>query len=159
MSVYGYGDIGMGYRYPRRARKAYIADKKGWTRAAVFNAVIAKTNPWVNFLRDRGYYNEISKLLQEARDEYYKNPANLRDPERKIDLLTKELEKLSEEQQVINQNYADLLPQYRYSAKLPYDEAVKAALDKLEREKKNIQTRINKIKSVMGAPPLVAKKV
>jgi hypothetical protein len=90
MSVYGYGNVGMGYRYPRRARRAYIAYPKAWTRAAVFNAAIAKTNHWVNFLRDRGYYGKISDLLQAARDEYYSNPANLRDPERKIALLENE---------------------------------------------------------------------
>jgi hypothetical protein len=63
MSVYGYGYEGAGYRYPRRARRAYIADPKGWTRVTVFNAAVAKTNPWVNFLREKGYYKDISKIL------------------------------------------------------------------------------------------------
>jgi chromosome segregation ATPase len=158
MSVYGYGDVFMGYRYPKRARRAYIVDPEAWTRAAVFNAALAKTNPWVTFLRDRRYYKDISKILQAARDEYYSNPANLRDPERKIALLENELEKLKEEQKVINDNNAELVTQYRYAKKLPFNDAAATALDKLERSKANIQARINKIKSVAGLPEPVAKK-
>jgi chromosome segregation ATPase len=102
--------------------------------------------------RYRGYYNEISKLLQAARDEYYSNPANLKDPERKIALLENELEKLKEEQQVIKEHNAELLPKYRYGNKLPYTDAVATALDKLKRDRDRIQARIDKIRAVAGLP-------
>jgi hypothetical protein len=101
MSVYGYRFQGVGYRCPRRARIAYISDPKKWTRAALFNATIAKTNPWVNFLRENGYYKHISELLQDARDYYFINPQNLRDPLKKISLLERKLAKLEEKKCVI----------------------------------------------------------
>jgi hypothetical protein len=48
MSVYGYGNVGMGYRYPRRARKAVIANPEAWARAVIYNKGVVAENPWVN---------------------------------------------------------------------------------------------------------------
>jgi hypothetical protein len=84
----------------------------------------------------------------------------LRDPERKIALLENEWEKLKEEQKVINENNAELLPQYKYGTKLPYNDAVARELEKLENDRKSIQARIIKIRAVAGLPEPkpVAKK-
>jgi hypothetical protein len=54
MSVYGYGNVyGMGYRYPRRARKAVIAEPEKWARAAIYNRGVVAENPWVRHLKKR----------------------------------------------------------------------------------------------------------
>jgi hypothetical protein len=70
MSVYGYGNLGMGYRYPRRAPKAVIADSEAWARAAIYNKGVVAENPWVIHLRKSGVYDQIRDLLQEARKTY-----------------------------------------------------------------------------------------
>jgi hypothetical protein len=71
----------------------------------------------------------------------------LKNPQKKIAILERELEKLGEEQKVINENNV---------GKVPYNEAVAVALGKLQRDKERIQERLDKIRAVAGLPP--AKK-
>jgi chromosome segregation ATPase len=161
MSVYGYGtEYGMGYRYPRRPRKAYIGKDqvKLWTKAAVFNTAIANTNPWVKFLREHGYYKKISDALQEARTEYYKNLENLRNPDKNIALLERQLETLKEEQDAISKNYPDIADQYKYAEKLPYQNAVNETIKKLERQMNIISSRIADLKELKKLKLAAAKK-
>jgi hypothetical protein len=71
MSVYGYGtEYGMGYRYPKRARKAVIADPEAWVRAAIYNKGVVAENPWVANLRKNKVYDKIRAILQEAKELY-----------------------------------------------------------------------------------------
>jgi hypothetical protein len=72
MSVYGYGtEYGMGYRYPRRARKAVIADPEAWTRAAIYNNGVVAENPWVQYLKKKGVYDQIKRYYREQRKTMY----------------------------------------------------------------------------------------
>jgi hypothetical protein len=48
MIVYGYRFEGSGYRYPRRQRKAVIANPEAWARAAIYNKGAVADNPWFN---------------------------------------------------------------------------------------------------------------
>jgi DNA repair exonuclease SbcCD ATPase subunit len=164
--MYGYGNVGMGYRYPRRSRKAYIGadNAKAWTKAAIFNTAVANNNPWVNFLRNNGYYQKISNLLQEARSKYYVDiPASRENLDRKIETLERQLESLKEEQGVINQNYADLEPLYnqkynKYLKTYPYAKAYKDTISKLDRDIANIEGRINLLRKLKEAPMVTEVK-
>jgi hypothetical protein len=42
MSVYGYGNVGSGYRYPRRARKAVIAEPENGQEQLFTTKVLLK---------------------------------------------------------------------------------------------------------------------
>jgi hypothetical protein len=126
MSVYGYEDVGMGYRYSRRARKAVIANPEAWARAAIYNKGVMNENPWVKHVKQKGVYQQISALLQEARKDYI-----LLDPEKRKKILMRELENLRDEYVAIDENYPELKQEYKY--KLRYDEAKKATLDRLMR--------------------------
>jgi hypothetical protein len=120
MSLYGYG-----YRYPRRARKAVIADPEKWARAAIYNKGVVAENPWVQHLRKKGVYDEISRLLQEAKKDYV--PKN---PEKRKIALNRELQNLQDEYLAIAADYPKLKEQYPYKT-MTYDAAKKAYLDKL----------------------------
>jgi hypothetical protein len=166
MSVYGYGTMyGEGYRYPRRARKAYIGadNAEKWTKAAVFNTAVARANPWVKFLRENGYYKQISNILQDARLEYYKKPENLgtvNDINRKLTLLERQLESLGEEQDVIQKNYKGLASAYqttKAATKVSYDEAVNETINKLKRQMANINNRIATLKQIKEQLALAKK--
>jgi hypothetical protein len=125
MSVYGYDDLGMGYRYPRRARKAVIADPEKWARAAIYNKGVVEENPWVQHLKQKGVYDQIRAILQEAKKDYV--PKN---PEKKKTNLMRELNNLQDEYYAISGDYPKLKEQYPYKA-VSYDAAKKALLDKL----------------------------
>jgi hypothetical protein len=78
----------------------------------------------------------------------------LRNPEKKISLIERELESLKEEQDVINKQYKEIQPQYKYAEKLPYEKAVKLTLDKLERQKRSVHNRIDNIRALAGLQPV-----
>jgi hypothetical protein len=125
MSLYGYGFEGMGYRYPRRARKAVIADPEKWARAAIYNKGVVAENSWVQHLKQKGVYDQIRTILQEAKKDYV--PKN---PEKRKVALNRELQNIQDEYLAIAADYPKLKEQYPYKA-ISYDAAKKALLDKL----------------------------
>jgi hypothetical protein len=71
----GYGMYGEGEGYPRRRRVVETAfalpeTKQAYFRAAIFNKALAEKNPWVEFLRKKGFYKEMREKLQEYREAY-----------------------------------------------------------------------------------------
>jgi DNA repair exonuclease SbcCD ATPase subunit len=165
MSLYGYGYEGMGYRYPKRPRKAYIGkdQEKLWTRAAVFNTAIANNNPWVKFLRDNKYYDEIKDVFQRARQAYYsKRPyTNVSDVQRKIGQLERQLETLRKEHAVIEKTAPDLTDVYastKVASSVPYAQAVDLTKNKLRNEINRINSRIAELESIKEQLRLAAKK-
>jgi hypothetical protein len=119
MSVYGYG-----YRYPKRARKAVIANPEAWARAAIYNKGVVAENPWVQHLRQKGVYDQIRAILQEAKKDYV--PKN---PEKRKANLMRELNNLQDEYLAIAGDYPRLKEHYPYKA-VSYDAAKKALLNK-----------------------------
>jgi hypothetical protein len=128
---------GEGYRYPKRARKAVIADPEKWARAAIYNKGVVAENPWVQHLKQKGVYDQISALLREAKKDYV--PKN---PEKRKIALNRELQNLQDEYLAIAADYPKLKEQYPYKA-ISYDAAKKALLDKLI-------TRANAIANELG---------
>jgi hypothetical protein len=149
MSVYGYGNVGMGYRYPRRARKAVIADPMKWARAAIYNKGVVEENPWVQHLKKKGVYDKIRALLQEAKKDYV--PKN---PEKRRESLMRQMENLQDEYNVIAADYPILRQGYKYTA-MPYDLARQAVLDKLDKRIKAIakELGIGPKPGLIGPPP------
>jgi hypothetical protein len=90
----------MGYKYPRRARAAYVAEPEKWTRAVIFNRAVAANNPWIQHLINTLTYDEIRAALQEARASY-----KPKDPKKREDILKNEIRKLQEEYQTIYKVY------------------------------------------------------
>jgi hypothetical protein len=135
MSLYGYG-----YRYPRRARKAVIADPVKWARAAIYNKGVVEENPWVQHLKQKGVYDKIRALLQEARKDYV--PKN---PEKRRESLMRQLENLQDEYKVLAVDYPLLRQNYKYTT-LSYDAARDAVMKKLS-------NRINAIAKELGVTP------
>jgi hypothetical protein len=94
-NMYGYGLEGYGYRYPKRKRRltveTYYPEKvyPDVIRAATFNRAIALENPWLKHLRQSGFYDEVRKLLQKARETYQP-----KDPAKRAAVLGRELTKL-----------------------------------------------------------------
>jgi hypothetical protein len=125
MCIYGYGNEGMGYRYPRRARKAVIADPEKWARAAIYNKGVVAENPWVAHLKKKGVYDQIRAILQEAKKDYVP-----RNPEKRKANLMRELDNIQDEYLAIAADYPKLKERYPYKA-VSYDAAKKALLDKL----------------------------
>jgi hypothetical protein len=141
MSVYGYGtEYGMGYRYPRRARKAVIAEPEKWARAAIYNKGVVADNPWVQHLKQKGVYDQIRALLQEAKKDYV--PKN---PEKRKASLMRELENLQDEYNTLAVDYPKLRENYRYKT-LSYDDARHNAIAK-------ILNRMTAIKRELAIPP------
>jgi hypothetical protein len=125
MSVYGYGFEGLGYRYPRRARKAVIANPEAWARAAIYNKGVVAENPWVTHLRKNGVYDKIRELLESARATYV-----LKNPEKRRQNLIRQLKSLEDEYIAVSGDYSKLKEGYKYMA-LTYDDVRKAVLDQL----------------------------
>jgi hypothetical protein len=132
MSLYGYGFEGMGYRYPRRARKAVIADPKAWARAAIYNKGVVEENPWVTHLRNTGVYDKIRELLESARATYV--PKN---PEKRKQNLIRQLRNLEDEYRAISGDYPDLKAAYKYKA-MPYDAAREAVMKQIAKKANQI---------------------
>jgi Lon protease-like protein len=160
MSLYGYG-----YRYPRRSRKAYIGEKQAqaWTKAAVFNTALSRANPWVEFLKEKGVYDDIREKFRQARIEYFKKHPykDLPVVERKIDLLKKQLDTLKEESDVITRNAPDLADLYastRVASKVSYDKAVDETKARLRNEIDRINSRIAELQAVKEQLMAAAKK-
>jgi outer membrane murein-binding lipoprotein Lpp len=165
MSLYGYGQLyGSGYRYPRRPRKAYIGkdQAEAWTKAAIFNTAISRSNPWVQFLKEKGVY-EIKDVFQRARKAYYKDHpyTKVSDVQRKISLLEKQLDTLREEHDAIERNapgLSDIYSSTKVSGTVPYGKAVKLTTDKLKSEIDRINSRIDELKAVKDQLMAAAKK-
>jgi hypothetical protein len=76
MAKYGYG-----YRYPRVPRRveALYSDpeyKYKWARAAIMNKAVAARSPWLKFLRENGYFDQIRDLLRRAAAQYRGDPTH-----------------------------------------------------------------------------------
>jgi hypothetical protein len=140
MSVYGYGNVGMGYRYPKRARKAVIAEPEKWARAAIYNKGVVAENPWVQHLKKKGVYDQIRLLLQEAKKDYV--PKN---PEKRRISLMREMENLRDEYATLATDYPNLRQNYPYKV-LSYDDARQSVMTKL-------LNRIDAISRQLGIPP------
>jgi hypothetical protein len=125
MSVYGYGNVGMGYRYPRCERKAVIVNPEAWARAAIYNKGVVAENPWVQHLRQKGVYDQIRAILQEAKKDYV--PKN---PEKRRESLARELKNLEDEYIAISRDYPNLRAGYKYKT-LNCDQARDRALDQI----------------------------
>jgi archaellum component FlaC len=150
MSLYGYG-----YRYPRRARKAYIGEENAekWARAAIFNTAVANKNPWVEFLRSKKFYDELRDKLGKLRIEYYsKYPfTSSALAQKKLNQLKRQLESLNEEYDVVKSKAPLLSDDYStttVATKLPYSEAVDITSKKLQNQISNINARIAELEAV-----------
>jgi hypothetical protein len=145
MNVYGYGFEGMGYRYPRRAQKAVIAEPLKWARAAIYNKGVVEENPWVQHLKKKGVYDQIRAILQEAKKDYV--PKN---PEKRRMSLMREMENLQDEYAALAIDHPGLRENYKYKT-MSYDDARHAVLNKLIK-------RMNAISAEIGLPPFTPKK-
>jgi hypothetical protein len=68
--MYGYG-----YRYPRVPRKFEVVYEDPnycykWARSALMNRGVAQHSPWIQFLRDNHYLEQVSNILRKAGEEY-----------------------------------------------------------------------------------------
>jgi hypothetical protein len=68
--MYGYG-----YRYPRAQRQIEVlySDPEyqyKWARAAIMNKRVASRSPWLKFLRDNHYLDQVANILRQAGQEY-----------------------------------------------------------------------------------------
>jgi hypothetical protein len=156
MSVYGYGNVyGMGYRYPRRKREVKTElDQEGkekYAKAAIYNIGAARVNPWIAHLRSKGVYDEIRKLLNEAKKSYVPRPKN---PEMRKKALQRELEILEEEYGALHENYPELIPTYtsKYGTTLSYENARRAADAKLRKRATDLMNMTGKVSQVI--PPI-----
>jgi chaperonin cofactor prefoldin len=146
--MYGYR-----YRYPRRGRKAKVEtfikpdDREAWAKAAIFNRASVSRNPWIRFLEDRGVYEQISKLLRDAKLEYNKQrpPDDKETQERKKKALERRMQHLEEELGILKyyqSNPSDLLPVYskkKFATEVPYQQAVVDEIEKLENELRRLK--------------------
>jgi Fe-S oxidoreductase len=94
-------------------------------------------NPWVIHLKQKGVYDEISKLLREARKDYVAT-----NPEKSKINLRREYENLKDEYKAIKNEYPELVKRYPYKH-ITYDQA---RIDVLEK----IKNRVNAIGNELG---------
>jgi len=120
---------GAGYRYPKTIRSIVVEYPQEFAKAAIYNKAIAEENPWVNFLRQRGVYEEIGALLREARDEYRKTHPESDKTRKSKQSRIRRLEGIKS---AIEQ-YKDALKE-GYTYKVPYDQVVAAEISKLQNE-------------------------
>jgi hypothetical protein len=68
MAMYGYG-----YRYPRVPRIVNYLEPEyryKWARAAIMNKSVAARSPWLKFLKDNHYLEQVGDILRKAGAEY-----------------------------------------------------------------------------------------
>jgi hypothetical protein len=154
----GYGLEGLGYRRPRRERtvQTFYKDPKvreKYFKHAVFNKAIVTKNPWVDFLRKRGVYKQISDLLRSAREDYRKeHPFPVKD-KAKVEALQKHIACLQTELEVLQDKaLADQMsPVFleKYSKKgLTQDDLLKALKDKQAK----LQAEIDRLRGYLPPP-------
>jgi hypothetical protein len=144
-NMYGYGLEGYGYRYPRRRRRRIptvetyypLEAQPELIRAAVFNRAIARKNPWIEHLDKSGFYENVRKLLQQAKATYHP-----KDPEKRKKALKRELTKLEAELDILQKERVaqSLAPEYAKTYGKKYEDLTYQTVldDKIDRLKKEI---------------------
>jgi hypothetical protein len=145
--MYGYGLEGYGYRYPKRKRRLTVETYYPESlhpqviKAAAFNRALAKKNPWIEHLEKSHFYENVRKLLQEARKSY-----KPKDPEKRARTLARELTKLQAQLNILQKEKAakSLEPLYKkkYGEKfedLTYEDVLDEKIVRLQNEIARIQ--------------------
>jgi hypothetical protein len=157
----GYGMYGQGYRYPRRQRQltvqTYFSPKAQpqLIRAAVFNRAIAKSNPWLQFLHENKYFEQIRNILKDAAAKYRKThpvtEKQRKNLERQSTRLQAELNILQNELQnrALGEEFKEYYPGVNY------EDLIKGKINKLQSELNRINGYLQALQS---APVLSAKK-
>jgi hypothetical protein len=157
----GYGMYGQGYRYPGRKRRLTVETyfppeaQPQLVRAAVFNRAIAKKNPWLTFLHENKYFEQIRNILKDAAAEYRKtnpiNPKQKRNLERQSTRLQAELNILQNELQnrTLGKEFESDYPG------LDYGQLIQGKINKLQNELNRVNSYLQALQS---ASVLVAKK-
>jgi ATP-dependent Lon protease len=146
-NMYGYGLEGYGYRYPKRKRRltveTYYPEKlyPDVIRAATFNRAIAMENPWLKHLRKSGFYDEVRKLLQKARETYQP-----KDPAKRARVLSRELTKLQAQLNLLEKEKTAKTLEKEYKQKygekfedLTYEKVLDDKIKRLQNEIARIQ--------------------
>jgi hypothetical protein len=150
----GYGMYGQGYRYPRRKRELTVKTfyppdvQPGVIKAAVFNRALVRKNPWIEHLEKSHFYENVRKLLQEARATY-----KPKDPTKRKNVLDRELTKLQAQLNILQQEKLarSLEPEYKktYGEKfkdLTYETVLDDKIARLQNEIARIQQFLQSLK-------------
>jgi hypothetical protein len=161
--MYGYGLEGYGYRYPRRRRQMAVTAyyypgelQDEYIKAAVFNKAIASKNPWINFLRQKGFYDDIRKKLRDLRQKYQEEVGKKPD-EKRIKTLKRELMKLQAEKAILEgeQKAKKLASSFaeKFKDRVSYDAMLQAKLEQLKNEIGRIESYLKAPQEVLPLPP------
>jgi hypothetical protein len=147
MAMYGYG-----YRYPRvprevRALYTHPNYRYKWARAAIMNRGIAARSPWLKFLKDKKYLDQVGDILRKAGAEYRAlygvNPKYKAVAEKRLTKIENAIKTVQDE---------EILGRLRSEFGDKYSEAyVKSALAALQRELDHLKAIIAWGKE--GQPP------
>jgi uncharacterized small protein (DUF1192 family) len=150
----GYGMYGEGYRYPRRRRKlsaeTYYPEEvhPQLVRATVFNRAVARENPWIRHLRDKGFYDEVRKLLAK-----YKKDYKPKDPEKRAKSLQREITKLQAQLNVLEGEAKAKTLAPIFSRKYPRLKYEDVMAEKI----KQLQDEITRLKASMPTDEIVLR--
>jgi hypothetical protein len=162
--MYGYGLEGYGYRYPRRRRQMTVSTyyypgelQDEYIKAAVFNKAIASENPWIKFLRQKGFYDEIRKKLRELRETYKNEVKKGQVDEKRLKTLKRELMKLQAEKSILEgeQKAKKLAKSFseKFKDRVSYDDILQAKIDQLKKEIERIESFLTAPQQLLPLPP------
>jgi hypothetical protein len=163
--MYGYGLEGYGYRYPRRRRQMTVSAyyypgelQDEYIKAAVFNKAIASENPWIKFLRQKGFYEEIGRKLRELRNKYQEEvKKGEKLDEKRIKTLKRELMKLQAEKAILEgeQKAKKLAKSFaeKFQDRVSYDAMLEAKINQLKNEIDRIESYLKAPQQVLSLPP------
>jgi hypothetical protein len=137
MTMYGYG-----YRYPKAQRIAFYDDPEyrfRWVRAAIGNRATAAKSPWIKFLKDNNYLEQVGNLLREAgakyRAQYGVKPSTKKGAKQRITKLQRAIATL-EDEGLLQNIAADLGDKYN-------KDYVTATIDRLKDEITKLAELVN----------------
>jgi hypothetical protein len=150
----GYGMYSQGYRYPRRKRELNVKTfyspevQPDVIRAAVYKRALARKNPWIEHLEKSHFYENVRKLLQQARATY-----KPKDPTKRTKTLDRELTKLQAELNILQQEKLarSLEPEYKKTygegfKDLTYETVLDDKIARLQNEIARIQQSLQSLK-------------
>jgi hypothetical protein len=142
MSMYGYG-----YRYPSR-RDIKLLLNQDFAKAKILNRAIAAQNPWIQHLKKTGTYDEIRRLLNEAKKSYVpKDPlSSKKSALSRKRRLEAELEALGEYAGDIGKLYKE----YGYGDEASYSALLQNIKNKIIAEKEALDTKVRLLQDLMA---------
>jgi len=142
MSLYG-----SGYRYPSR-RDIKLLLNQDFAKAKILNRAIAAQNPWIQHLKKTGTYDEIRRLLNEAKKSYVpKDPlSSKKSALSRKRRLEAELEALGEYAGDVGKLYKE----YGYGDEASYNALLQNVRNKIIAEKEALDTKIRLLQDLMA---------